>query len=858
MSDAGTTPICPCGTIVFPQVIYNPPGLRAIAYRLGDYIGFRHALLQALPGETELTIQEGDRQVVQTWRPGAEGDLAVQMVEWWAYLSDVLTFYNERLANEAYLRTAVLPESVNRLIQLLGYRPRPALGASGTLAALLNRAKPVTLAKGFHLQSKPGPGQQPQTFELDADTIVQMPDVIATQPVTATLPLLPSGGAIGPAGQAGFIWLAAKVSGIRQGDKLLLVNAQALQGESTTDFAWLAVTGVAQQSDPTGNPVTQVSYSVLAGTTATGEPATNYVLLRGSQAMPPWSFTSAPGWTTPVFTPGALGIPASPTTVDLAGLARGVGPGDLMLFEVTGTMANGIATTPIILRSYSEIVWYANGNGPNPPIESPPDTIPAISIPHSHMTFAALPSGNWNTYASHITVRWGWTNVGQLVPVLSAQDIAYSGGSTALAPATGTVFPAGRNAVLLEDTNGNGASAEATTGTSGTVTLTNLSPLPQNGLASPIDMFFNLLSVSRGKTVTNEVLGSGNPAVPDQDFALKQAPVTYLQDPVSKSGDNYSSTVQVWVNGLQWSEVRSFYGQGNNAQIFVLREDDQGQTHVVFGDGINGARLPTGVNNVVANYRYGAGADAPEPETLTVVLNPQPGLKAIRNPLPPTGGADADPPSRIRTLAPRSVMTFDRAVSLDDYQAIAAGAPGVVQATVDFVYDRVAQRPRVTLWVAGDAGAVTAVRAALAGAADPNRPVNIIAASPIEARISVTYVRDPRRDDATIQAGLTAALLDPDAGLFGTNVVGIGQAFYDSQIYSICASVPGVDAVHNLEFSIVGASMTQVGIAKLVSHAIRLSPQPACTEHRHDPGAGNYFSIPNDGRHLTLTGAVAS
>ena len=68
------------------------------------------------------------------------------MVEWWAYLADVLTFYNERIANQAYLGTADLPESVNRLIQLLGYRPRPAIGATGMVAALVDGPKPVTPA----------------------------------------------------------------------------------------------------------------------------------------------------------------------------------------------------------------------------------------------------------------------------------------------------------------------------------------------------------------------------------------------------------------------------------------------------------------------------------------------------------------------------------------------------------------------------------------------------------------------------------------------------------------------------------------------------------------------------------------
>jgi hypothetical protein len=116
----------------------------------------------------------------------------------------------------------------------------------------------------------------------------------------------------------------------------------------------------------------------------------------------------------------------------------------------------------------------------------------------------------------------------------------------------------------------------------------------------------------------------------------------------------------VWVNGLEWKEVRSFYGLAADAQVFVTEEDEQGKTHVLFGDGENGARLPTGLNNVTANYRYGSGAQAPDAGSLTVVLQPQPGLKAIRNPVQAGGGSDADAPAKVRRLAPRSVLTFRR------------------------------------------------------------------------------------------------------------------------------------------------------------------------------------------------------
>src|SRR5207237_1370696 len=155
-------PICPCEGFAHPRVVVNPPGRASLAYRVGDFTTFRHALVLPKAGERELVH----------WRPTATGDLALQMVEWWAYLADILTFYMERVANEDYLRTAQLPESVARLVRTLGYRPRPGIAGTGVVAALATGPRPFTVPHGFQIQSKPGPGKEPQIFEVDADTAV--------------------------------------------------------------------------------------------------------------------------------------------------------------------------------------------------------------------------------------------------------------------------------------------------------------------------------------------------------------------------------------------------------------------------------------------------------------------------------------------------------------------------------------------------------------------------------------------------------------------------------------------------------------------------------------------------------------
>jgi hypothetical protein len=77
--------------------------------------------------------------------PPPQVDLAAQLLEWWAYLADILTFYNERALSEALLRTARQPENVRRIVRILGYRPRPGIGATGVIAALTDSPRPFVL-----------------------------------------------------------------------------------------------------------------------------------------------------------------------------------------------------------------------------------------------------------------------------------------------------------------------------------------------------------------------------------------------------------------------------------------------------------------------------------------------------------------------------------------------------------------------------------------------------------------------------------------------------------------------------------------------------------------------------------------
>ncbi len=857
MSDCGSVgnPICSCGLFVHPRVITNPPGLATIAYRGGDYTSFRHALLLARPGETQLTRTIATDQVQSIWRPTAQGDLAVQMIEWWAYLCDVLTFYNERVANESYLGTADLPESVSRLVTLLGYRPRPGIGATGLLAALTTGVKPVNLPAAFQLQSKPGPGQQPQVFELGAAvTLTPAIGAAGTSAVQGAAAI--ANPTQPPQLAAGSVLLKGVVSTITSDDELLLLHNQWLGADR--DYAVVKVTSVSPEKDPDGNTHTRVLFTIPngAGLPSDASPA-NYRLLRSGQSTHLYPYVSA---TT---------IARGEETVDLASIARQIQVGDPILFADPRPNASN-SPQLVSVTAYTEVIYYANNpSDPSQPPSQPSFSYsgaplqPGIPIPHTQLMFSPGLDSTWDKTA--VQLLYAWKEVGQLMdtPATMVGGSGASNGST-LTLRPGSSFPAGVTNVLVQDANGNGV---AGTVSGLTVQLDASVPHPAP-LVPPLQALFNLLAVTRGKTLASEVLGSGNALVAGQDFVLQKSPVTYLQDPKSITGDDYSSTVRVWVNQLQWSEVRSLYGQPPGARVFVTREDEQGNTHVVFGDGQNGSRLPTGVNNVVASYRYGSGAGVPSAGSLTVLLQPQPGLRSILNPVPVGGGADPDPPAKVRQFAPRSVLTLGRAISIDDFETVALQTPGVTRAKAALQFNPQTQRPSVTVWVGDDQSAGTAARAAFAAAADPNRQPKVVAALPKAITLNLTIVYDRRHVPQTVQDAVRAALIDPDTGLFGINVVAIGQVFYDSQIYAACLSVPGVVSVHSLQFQLAAPPSTDpiqattTGLSSATTSAFDITPAAAshpnansvgtCIRQRHDPGAGNYFLLADTAGQLNI------
>ncbi len=161
----GLAPLTPLPTA-------NRPGLPALRYRAGTHGAFFETMKGRL-ATMEVDAIAADGQTIERVRPLVglttrdAGDPAIALLDAWATVGDVLTFYQERIANEGYLRTATERRSVLELARLVGYALRPGVASTVFLAYLLDDLQllPVQIEAGARAQSIPGPGEQPQSFE---------------------------------------------------------------------------------------------------------------------------------------------------------------------------------------------------------------------------------------------------------------------------------------------------------------------------------------------------------------------------------------------------------------------------------------------------------------------------------------------------------------------------------------------------------------------------------------------------------------------------------------------------------------------------------------------------------------------
>jgi len=792
-----------------PLPTANRPGLAALSYRVGTHATFLETMKARVSG------RDYPQLVGLTSR--APDDAAIALLDAWATVADVLTFYQERVANEGYLRTATERRSVVELARLVGYRPRPGVASSVYLSYTIDEkfTEEVLIPAGSRAQSVPGPGEIAQSFETSEDLKARSAwndlHPRMSRPQTATS--IRCGD-----GEWAHVYLKGTATNLKANDPLLIGFAGGRPG-------FVRVRAVAPDAVTDRTRVTLQLRAVCASTTKASTPPRLRLIdsLTAPPSVPPASARRLERRLDEQFSSGPLAVegPALLRTLSANdasyGAAKALAPS--LRETLTSAAANAeVAPLPRItvfaLRVKAPVFGHnapkrmrvldgeisVIGDWPiieGPPIILAPEAVAQASrIEHEqghtiHLDGkheAILPE-SWLvvetpntrlTEARQLIVRarrvdamasraeYGmsgpataieicepgdcttpWIDVTKPPTQLTDDDFeairrtaVYAqseelelaeepilqpvcGGSTDLIELDDFYedLEAGRWVVVSGEREIAGTSgvrfselSMLSSVTQGVRTVQDPEdddgkPVPLPGDAThtfikldqelaycfkrdTVRIHGNVVLATHGET-RRETLGNGEGSRPLQQFALKQSPLTHVP---ADNPSGVESTLGVYVNDVRWHEAETLAGLGPTDRQFSTQTADDGTTKVVFGNGREGARLPTGIENVRAVYRSGIGAGGNVKAGQISLLSTRPlGAKEVVNPLPASGGADRETRDQARKNAPLAVMALDRLVSVQDYEDFARVFGGVGKARAAELSDGRRQLVHVTI-----------------------------------------------------------------------------------------------------------------------------------------------------------------
>ncbi|WP_419993642.1 putative baseplate assembly protein [Streptomyces boninensis] len=347
-------------------------------------------------------------------------------------------------------------------------------------------------------------------------------------------------------------------------------------------------------------------------------------------------------------------------------------------------------------------------------------------------------------------------------------------------------------------------------------TLTLTADLGHRYRRESVRLAGNVVPASHGET-RDEPIGSGDSGQAHQTFALWQHPLTWLP---AANATGARPALEIRVDGLRWTAVDGLAGRGPRERVYVLGADAAGRTTVTFGDGVHGARLPTGQDNVRARYRHGSGAAANVPAgRITQAVSRPLGVTAVTNPIPASGGTDPDGPGLTRRTIPLAVAALDRLVSVSDYEDFARSRTGIGRAAARELYD--GRRPVLHVTVTGSddvpldqySDALPALRAALARHGDDRLPVRVdvreLVLLVLAAKVRLLPEYDWQLTEPRIRAALLARLGYPGGEL--------AQPARLSEVLATIQAVAGVDWVDVDTFTGIRASVTPDELSDLAA-----------------------------------------
>lgn len=841
-----------------PVVIGNRPGLPAIAYRVGTWAQFKASMLDALSTFPELAALS----------TRSDDDFTIALLDAWAVACDILTFYQERIANEAYLGTATELVSVGELAKLIGYKLRPGLAASVPLSFTVSSPPPIPpspsgtaapnggppsipVSTGTKAQSTPDPGQQAATFETVAPVTVRAEWTSIAPRLTA----------VGEPSTSADITLATASSSLRAGDTVLLTatvrHTARRQLQRITNVALNAGAGTTLVQFGAGAPTPA---ALPAGTASAPKTALlNDAFVRDSVRSVAWpdqtdlvAFALTQGWPIDDLEDAinAFPAPAPPVQAHTMGV-------DAALFGHNAvdwnTIPSNLQQTGVVFieervsrAGHAVFTGYPDWNG-----YSLADVSPGPNQVDLDQAYAAIVPGAWISLADTGAATF-FTTVTSVQEV-TRNDFLISGKvsrvtlagwpsgatsfgmrTTQVRVSTGTLPVTG---IPLSGVLGTGAltldraylslvpgQLVAVTGLradKASATATEVAAIGSVGLAGgyttvtfnpPLTATYLLASVTLNANVApathgetrSEILGSGDATQTFQSFALKQPPLTYIS---AATPTGAQSTLSVQVDGVIWTEVPWLAGSGPADRVYTVSIGPDANTYVTFGDGVTGARPGTGTNNILATYRSGIGAAGlVRAGQISMLLTRPLGLKGVLNMLPSTGAADPETVAQARPNAPLSVLTIGRVVSLADAGNFAAASAGVGKASADWIWGGTRFVACVT--VAGVEGAPV-----VPGSAQYNALLAALngAGDPTLPLILCNYVPQTftvsasvTGDPSLVPADVLTAVKAALVAAFCFDQRAFSQPVYRSEVVTVIQQVPGVVAVTLSVFDVSG------------------------------------------------------
>ncbi len=909
---------CDCGccsgiSVQTPQGESNLPGLSSIVYRTGTWATFNESMLARL--------SSSDYPALAALKTRDNDDLTIAFLDATSVVLDILTFYQERLANESYLRTATQLTSLTQLSRLIGYQPSPGVAASTYLAFTLRAATglppnpnttAITIPAGTQVQSVPGQGQTPQAFQTSAD-ILAKPDW-NTLPVQAGIPRTPAAGDTS-------LYLAGTNTQLSPGDALLIVGDERLNNPESgvwdlchvvsvqpdtvnqrTLVTWAEALGSATGSGPSQtNP--QV-YALRQRASLFGYNALNPDLLTGTSATLTGLLGSNGDWNFGTAANSVPTNPASDSLVDLDAVYAKLTAGGWMVLsaniaiphttgyqpsvnlynltavttvsrsdyglsakitrattDIPASDANDITTlsnyftgatrsTAVLTQSEalpvceqpldhplygtlldlevlrSDLVGVTavaiSGKNPkltvntpvNPPNSSParpvvyfaPDDDPTSPIPLIQgqvLTLLRPPNSVVNTGSVNPGAIPTWSNC-SLTPTLSVSDATGRRGTingptaTSLTPLSiFTLTPAAATDPVVQEYALVSSLNISTDANFPHTQIQLMTPLLNVYDRTVTTVNANVGAATAGSPVT-ELLGSGSAASANQQFTLKQSPLTYLPSPTP--GGSVSS-LSVSANGAAWTAVPTLYDQAATAQVFTTLNRPGGIAQVTFGDGVEGATLPTGTNNIQASYRVGIGSAGNVPAAAITTLVDRPvGVSGVTNPQAASGGQDAQTIDEIRANAPLSVLTLGRAVSLTDYQNFAATYAGISKASALWIPSGLYRGVFLTVASADGSQLLSTSQTlsylvtALKNYGNPNVAINVQSYYETTFGLTANILYDPAYSQPAVEAAIQSLL--QSTYCFANR--SFGQGVTQDEIAALIQGVAGVLAVNVL------------------------------------------------------------